>query len=196
MFKLRRTRPGCTPSGPIPPTYIRAMQLKAMKRETFQISIADRTVEIVLDDGRLLVDGRPVEASAELTADGHYSVLVGGRSLSISSERGSPVRLRTTAAVWPVEVVGNRERLLRSAESSDDRARHHFAVRSPMPGLIVKVNVQTGDTVRTGASLLVLEAMKMENEIRATHDGTIDRVHVTPGDAVLKNALLLEFESR
>lgn len=172
------------------------MQLKAMKRETFQISIADRTVEIVLDDGRLLVDGRPVEASAELTADGHYSVLVGGRSLSISSERGSPVRLRTTAAVWPVEVVGNRERLLRSAESSDDRARHHFAVRSPMPGLIVKVNVQTGDTVRTGASLLVLEAMKMENEIRATHDGTIDRVHVTPGDAVLKNALLLEFESR
>ena len=172
------------------------MHSQVMKTETFQISIADRTVEIVLDDGRLIVDGRTIEASAEPTTDGHYSVLVDGRSLSISVESGPPVRLRTTEEVWPVEVIGNRERLLRSAESSDTRARHHFAVRSPMPGLIVKVNVQTGDPVHTGASLLVLEAMKMENEIQATHDGTIGRVHVAPGDAVLKNALLLEFESR
>lgn len=172
------------------------MQSQAMKKETFQIRIGDRTVEIVVDDGRLSVDGRLVDASAERTSEGHYSVLVDGRSLSVTVEGGPPYRLRTSAAAWPVEVIGNRERLFRSAEGGAARARHPVIVKSPMPGLIVKVNVRTGDSVRAGESLLVLEAMKMENEIRATHDGTVARVHVTPGDAVLKNALLLEFESR
>ena len=196
VVKLRPGRPGCRPPGPNPPTYIRALKPQVMKEETFQIRIADRTVEIVLDDGRLTIDGRPVRASAVRTSEGHYSVLVDGRSLSVSVESGPPYRLRTSAAAWPVEVIGHRERLMRSADGAAARARHPIIVRSPMPGLIVKVNVQAGDSVLTGQSLLVLEAMKMENEIRATHEGTIARVHATAGDAVLKNALLLEFESR
>jgi biotin carboxyl carrier protein len=64
-----------------------------------------------------------------------------------------------------------------------------------MPGLIVRVNVQEGDRVRAGQGLVVMEAMKMENELRASADGIVRRVIVIPGSAVEKGAQLLEMES-
>jgi pyruvate carboxylase subunit B len=63
-----------------------------------------------------------------------------------------------------------------------------------MPGMIVRVNVSEGDAVQAGQGLVVMEAMKMENELRATASGTVKRVHVAPGTAVEKGALLLEME--
>ena len=69
---------------------------------------------------------------------------------------------------------------------------HLFA---PMPGLIVRVNVQEGDHVRPGQGLVVMEAMKMENELRATVAGIVRRVVVSPGSAVEKGATLLEMEA-
>jgi biotin carboxyl carrier protein len=64
-------------------------------------------------------------------------------------------------------------------------------VRSQMPGKIVRVEVKEGDTVQKGDALLVMEAMKMENEIRATHSGVVKTVKVTPGQAVETGADLL-----
>ncbi len=64
-------------------------------------------------------------------------------------------------------------------------------VTSPMPGRVVKVLVAPGDVVAAGQPLLVLEAMKMENEIRGTAAGTVEAIHVSPGTAVEHNALLV-----
>jgi pyruvate carboxylase subunit B len=63
-----------------------------------------------------------------------------------------------------------------------------------MPGLIVRVNVKAGDTVQAGEGLVVMEAMKMENELRATAAGTVRSVEVTAGTAVEKGALLVALE--
>ena len=63
-----------------------------------------------------------------------------------------------------------------------------------MPGLIVRVNVNEGDRVRAGQGLVVMEAMKMENELRAAHDAAVRRILVKPGSAVEKGAILLELE--
>ena len=60
-----------------------------------------------------------------------------------------------------------------------------------MPGRVVRVPVQAGDAVRTGQALVVLEAMKMENEVVAAHPGTVVEVHVVAGAAVEANAKLL-----
>ncbi|WLT32033.1 acetyl-CoA carboxylase biotin carboxyl carrier protein subunit [Geothrix sp. PMB-07] len=62
-----------------------------------------------------------------------------------------------------------------------------------IPGLILEVLVRPGDTVRPGQSLLVLEAMKMQNRIVAHDALTLDTIHVTPGDTVTKGQLLAEF---
>jgi pyruvate carboxylase subunit B len=64
-----------------------------------------------------------------------------------------------------------------------------------MPGMIVRLNVKEGDQVRAGQGLVVMEAMKMENELRAAASGTVLRVLVSPGNAVEKGAILLEMEA-
>ena len=65
---------------------------------------------------------------------------------------------------------------------------------APMPGLILEINVKPGDHVKTNASLLILEAMKMENNIVAPHDGIIKSIEVKKGLTVNKGDLLIEFE--
>jgi len=65
------------------------------------------------------------------------------------------------------------------------------SVRAPMPGAVVGVSVAAGDAVKRGQGLVVLSAMKMENEIRSPRDGTISAVHVSEGDKVDQNAELV-----
>ncbi|HJP60192.1 MAG TPA: acetyl-CoA carboxylase biotin carboxyl carrier protein subunit, partial [Gemmatimonadaceae bacterium] len=65
---------------------------------------------------------------------------------------------------------------------------------APMPGLIVRVNVAPGDAVEAGQGVVVMEAMKMENELRATGPGKVRSVEVAPGVAVEKGALLVALE--
>lgn len=65
------------------------------------------------------------------------------------------------------------------------------AVTSPLPGVIVAVKVNVGDTVKAGQEVAVLEAMKMENSIEATHEGTVTAIHVAQGDSVLEGAAVV-----
>jgi len=63
-----------------------------------------------------------------------------------------------------------------------------------MPGLVIRINVSPGDRVEAGDGVVVMEAMKMENELRATSSGTVKAVKVSPGTAVERGALLVEME--
>lgn len=65
------------------------------------------------------------------------------------------------------------------------------AVKSPLPGVIISVNVNVGDAVKAGQVVAVLEAMKMENEIQAESDGTVTSVNVAKGDSVLEGATIV-----
>jgi len=67
------------------------------------------------------------------------------------------------------------------------------AVRCPMPGQVVSIAVAEGQEVKAGEALAVVEAMKMENVLRAERDGTVKRVHVRPGDSLAVDAVILEF---
>lgn len=69
-------------------------------------------------------------------------------------------------------------------------------IKSPMPGLIAKIKVKEGDTVKKGDGLLTIEAMKMENEIRAPISGVVEAVKVTEGTVVEKNVVLVVLKSK
>lgn len=104
-----------------------------------------------------------------------YTVYVNGR----------PYEVRLADALdQQIEKMGFR------LESSRSVSR----IEAPMPGLILSVSVSPGDTVKKGDSLLVLEAMKMENLIQAPQDGVVKKVAVSQGEAVEKKSLLVEFE--
>ena len=65
---------------------------------------------------------------------------------------------------------------------------------APLPGTIMKLNVKVGDQVKKGDTVLIMEAMKMENNIQAEKEGTVKNIVVSPGDAVLQGDLLMEIE--
>ncbi len=123
----------------------------------------------------LLFDGRPVTLSVDSLGRGRWALAPGG-------ER------------WEIEVLDERARHIRSLTSNDERPRAIPVLKAPMPGLVLRVQVEPGQRVTAGAGLVVLEAMKMENELKAPAPAVIKAVRVQPGAAVEKGQVLLEFE--
>jgi len=96
--------------------------------------------------------------------------------------------------VFEVEALDERSRAIRDLSAAAAVASGPAPLIAPMPGLVVRLKVQPGDQVEAGQGLVVMEAMKMENELRAPAAGRVRRVTVTAGEAVEKGALLVELE--
>jgi acetyl/propionyl-CoA carboxylase alpha subunit len=124
---------------------------------------------------QLLLDGRPSTLSIESLGRGRWALAPGG-------ER------------WEVEVLDERARHIRSLTGNQERQRTIPVLKAPMPGLVLRVQVAPGQRVPAGAGLVVLEAMKMENELKAPAPVLVKAVRVQAGSAVEKGQVLLEFE--
>jgi biotin carboxyl carrier protein len=152
-----------------------------------QIEIAGKKhgVELTQASERAIwtIDGQRLEADAAKVSDGVYSVLINGKSFEVRVE-SLGAELRAIAGGREFKVVIQDEREWRRNRASSVEAEGRQQVLAPMPGKIVRVLVRAGDAVRAGQGLLVVEAMKMQNEIRAPKSGTIDRVRVVEGQTV------------
>jgi acetyl/propionyl-CoA carboxylase alpha subunit len=95
---------------------------------------------------------------------------------------------------FETEALDERTRSIRDLSAATAGPTGPAPIIAPMPGLIVRVNVSVGDRVEAGQGLVVMEAMKMENELRAIAPGTVRSVEVAPGTAVEKGALLVALE--
>ena len=95
---------------------------------------------------------------------------------------------------FETEALDERTRSIRDLSAARAGPTGPAPILAPMPGLIVRVSVKAGDKVDAGQGLVVMEAMKMENELRATAAGTVRSVEVSPGTAVEKGALLVALE--
>jgi len=95
---------------------------------------------------------------------------------------------------FDVEALDERTRAIRDLSAANAAPTGPAPVLAPMPGLIVRVNVAPGDEVEAGQGVVVMEAMKMENELRATSSGKVKSVEVSPGTAVEKGTLLVALE--
>jgi biotin carboxyl carrier protein len=95
---------------------------------------------------------------------------------------------------FEAEALDERTRSIRDLSAASAGPSGPAPIIAPMPGLIVRVNVSVGDRVDAGQGLVVMEAMKMENELRATAAGLVKSVEVAPGTAVEKGTLLVALE--
>jgi biotin carboxyl carrier protein len=138
------------------------------------------------------VGGRPVEIDvvAFARSPGQSSVRVDGRIVDLTLS-GKPPDLVAVASGVRVRARVESERSRAVAQGERRQARGTTAVRSPMPGRVIKVLAAPGDAVTAGQALVVLEAMKMENEVRAAVSGRVTQVHVTVGTAVESQAVLV-----
>ena len=146
------------------------------------------------DDGtyRFTIEGGgpPVEADIRFLADGRVHVLVGGKSYDLSVELDNhKTRCAVAGRVFEFDIYNDRDLRLLQAEAS--HVTFDPDIRSPMAGKIIDVPVSIGDYIEAGSPLVVVEAMKMENQITAPHDGTVKSISVGAGDAVESGALLL-----
>lgn len=121
------------------------------------------------------VDGRLVEADAARISRGAYSILLGGRSLEVTVEENSNgLLLRANGREYQVEIFDPRSWRRRRGAGIELEGRQQLV--APMPGKIVRVLVAAGEQVSSGQGLLVIEAMKMQNEIRSPKSGTVEKV--------------------
>lgn len=158
--------------------------------------LAGRTVEVELDGDRVTVDGRTYSASlGAIPGTPLRQLLLDDRPLSLAMEPLGRGRWGLTASGerWEVEVLDERTRHIRSLTGTSEQRRLADVLRAPMPGLVVRVQASPGDRVSAGAGVVVLEAMKMENELRVHASAVVKAVRVAPGEAVEKGQVLVEF---
>lgn len=144
-------------------------------------------------DGRILLNGEPVDVNlVQIPGQNVYSLLLEHRSYEIAAEGirdGYAILLQGEQYVARVE--DEYRRRLMSGRSRPAPPSSDTTIVAPIPGKIVKVEVEEGDEVADGQPLVILEAMKMENEIRSPRVGTVLRVHVAPGQSVEQGQVLI-----
>jgi len=95
---------------------------------------------------------------------------------------------------YKVKISNKLDHLIKDMGFSFGSSKHVDLIKAPMPGLILEINVEVGQTVKENDPLLILEAMKMENVLTSPREGIIKNISIEKGNAVEKNALLIEFE--
>lgn len=140
------------------------------------------------DGPRFLVEGTAFEPSVTRVGKGHYRVSVDGSDFEFRVEDGNILEDRTAL---DLEVRRAKPELVRARGAG---RRAEGKVKPPMPGKIVEVHVKEGERVEEGRVLLVLEAMKMQNDLKSPLAGTVSRVHVAPGSNVEATTVMVEIE--
>ena len=160
----------------------------------YQTIVNDQTFDIdINEDGRILVNGEERAIDFRVLRQGElYSLLLDHLSFEAAvEERDGLYHVMIVGSLYEVQVTDERSRRLANAFMAFGDSGGEVLIRSPMPGLIVRVPVQPGQAVAKGETVVVLESMKMENELKAPRDGTVHMVHIAEGDNVEQNKVLV-----
>ena len=155
--------------------------------------VGDHTFEIEINEDGVVVDGEMITVDLRQSGVSQlYSLLLDGASFEIlieETQQSYDVTLR--GEQFRVQVEDERTRRLNAGRQGSALPQGDLTVRAPIPGLIVQVLVQDGDEIIEDQPLMILEAMKMENEIRAMRSGIVRKVEVSAGQSVEQDAVLM-----
>jgi biotin carboxyl carrier protein len=160
----------------------------------YQTIVNGQTFDVEInEDGRILVNGEDRAVDFRVLRRGElYSLLLDHLSFeAVVEEREGVYHVLMAGDLYEVQVTDERSRRLASAFMAFGDTGAEVSIRSPMPGLIVRVPIVEGQTVSKGETVIILESMKMENELKSPRDGTVRRVHVSPGENVEQNKVLV-----
>ena len=145
-----------------------------------------RSVEVarVGEIARWTIDGRTLEADAAEVSPGVYSILIDGKSFEVRVETKADGGLRVASGGREFTATLRDPRQWKRHRGAGGEAEGRQQMTAPMPGKVVRVLVKTGDSVEVGQGILVVEAMKMQNEIRSPKSGTLERLLVVEGQTV------------
>ena len=166
---------------------------------TFVATLGERnyTVEIEETDKsvyRISVDGNEFMVDGKKTGHTNFSLIVDNRSFEIEVDhKGDEYRVLVDGRNYRVNLVDER-RVRTSGGTAVGGAQGRQTVSVPMPGKVIAILVAEGDTVERGQGLVIVEAMKMENEVRSPIAGEVKEIKVKQGDTIEGGAALLIVE--
>jgi len=153
---------------------------------------------ITQEDGQWLLNDAPANLDTYTAANGILSVLYNGKSYTAIVEKtdkaAKEVTIRVNGQSYKVGIKEPIDQLLASMGLDLKAMQKIEPVKAPMPGMILKVLVTPGQQISKGDGLLVLEAMKMENVLKATGNATVKDIRVQERTAVEKGAILIDLE--
>ena len=134
------------------------------------------------------INGNEYNVAINSVEGKNASVTVNGTDYQVELEEAPAAAPLQAPAAAPVQAAPSPAPAPAAAPAPSGAGK---AVTSPLPGVIIAVKVNVGDTVKAGQEVAVLEAMKMENSIEATQDGTVTAIHVAKGDSILEGAVVV-----
>lgn len=163
----------------------------------YKISInQEQEVTVTHENGAQFVNGLPADLDLVANNDGSYHVLHKGVSYTIRvlADEGNALKLEVNNHLVEANIRNDLDELLKQLGMDKKTGALMNELKAPMPGMVLKLLVQEGDKVSAGDGLLVLEAMKMENNIKASGEGEVKSIHTRAGDKVEKNQVLIVFK--
>jgi biotin carboxyl carrier protein len=163
----------------------------------FTASANQSKFEIVSTENDFVVNGKPVEWNLVKVSEGYFHILYNNKSYKaevVKTDASTKTfHIKINGKTIPVSVKDRFDLLLEKMGMNGAASNKTIVIKAPMPGLIIDLKVKTGDSVKAGDPLLILEAMKMENIIKSPGEGIVKAIKAKKGDSVEKNQVLIEF---
>jgi biotin carboxyl carrier protein len=161
-------------------------------------TINTQTFDIQSDKIGVTVNSQPFNWDLVEIKDGNFHILYNNRSFNAevleADYQTKSFLIKINNHKHSISVKDRFDLLLDQLGMSNANSAKVNDLRAPMPGLIVDIKVQVGDTVKKGDTILILEAMKMENVLKSVGDGIVKNIKIIPKQNVEKNQVLIEFE--
>lgn len=164
------------------------MKVRVNEQHQFEVEVAEKVLKV--DGLELQIDSRNLSVTQK-------HVIYQNKSYNIElverNEDGKVVVIKVNGTLYQVGIEDQYDELLKKLGMDTSSANKVLEIKAPMPGLVLNVMVTEGQEVNKGDSLLVLEAMKMENIIKSPTGGIVKKILIRKGDKVEKNEILLQF---
>ena len=155
----------------------------------------DHSIEI--QDGSISINGDLLSWDISPISGHRYNVISGGIPYEVELVKANwkekSITIKVEDQLFDLEVKDRMDKLLEKMGISAMNTQSMAEVKAPMPGLILDILVEEGQTVNKGDQLMILEAMKMENILKSPGEGVIKSIEVSKGDSVEKNQVLIKF---
>jgi biotin carboxyl carrier protein len=164
----------------------------------YKAKIKDKEFQIEYDEKQLTIDGKKFDADILEFKKNRFHIIRGNRSfdaeiLKVNKEEKT-VSIKVNNNVYSILVKDKYDELLHEIGIDQSAGKTVNDIKAPMPGMVLKVIVESGQKIQKGDAMLILEAMKMENILKAPSDGVIKKIQILKGDKVEKNQVLIRME--
>jgi biotin carboxyl carrier protein len=162
----------------------------------YTVKVNNKEFHIEYDAALKTIDGKRFEADILEFKKGKFHIIRDNRSFEAevmninAGEKTFVIKVKNN--VYTVSVKDKYDELLHEMGIDITGSKKVNDIKAPMPGMVLKVMVESGQRIQKGDALIVLEAMKMENILKAPSDGVIKKIHIIKGDKVEKNQVLVD----